>query len=197
MEKQGRKAQELWLACQALGAVVSGEENVSITQPLGPELEAIKLAGDNHPFVNTVIGSFPAEALKDGIHTEESLNDRYKNLRKVCRRVAMIDETGGTLFRYFLSYLQSCFVFTSAKVISETQDLNEKDLSTFVLVDNAAYCIERGDLAQAVRYINQLKGEPRRVAHDWLQDARLLLETKQATDALLAHASASGLGSLF
>lgn len=45
--------------------------------------------------------------------------------------------------------------------------------------------------------MNQLKGESRKAAGDWIVQARLHLETKQAADALLAFASATGLGNLF
>ena len=38
-----------------------------------------------------------------------------------------------------------------------------------------------------------LHGEPGRVAKDWLSEARLHLEAKQASQALLAHAAAVGL----
>ena len=54
------------------------------------------------------------------------------------------------------------------------------------------YSLERGDLAQAVRYMGLLRGEPRRVAADWLKEARLHLEARQAADALIAHAAARG-----
>jgi mitofilin len=54
------------------------------------------------------------------------------------------------------------------------------------------YSLERGDLAQAVQFMGLLKGEPRRVAGDWLAEARLHLEAKQAAAALLAHAAARG-----
>ena len=46
---------------------------------------------------------------------------------------------------------------------------------------------------RAVQYMGLLKGEPRRVADDWLTEARLHLEASQASEALLAHAAAVGL----
>ena len=56
--------------------------------------------------------------------------------------------------------------------------------------------LERGDLDQAVRYMTLLRGEPRRAAADWLREARLLLETRQACRALMAHAAAVGVEAL-
>lgn len=58
------------------------------------------------------------------------------------------------------------------------------------------YCLDKDDLIQSVRYMNLLRGEPRHVASSWLQEARLTLETRQAADALLAHAAATAVKAL-
>lgn len=65
--------------------------------------------------------------------------------------------------------------------------------STFDVVALARGCVERGEIAQAVRYMTLLNGEPANVSKDWIKEARLLLETQQACDALMAHAAAFGL----
>lgn len=44
-----------------------------------------------------------------------------------------------------------------------------------------------------LRYMNLLKGAPRSIASDWMNEARILLETQQAIDTLLAYAGATGL----
>lgn len=41
--------------------------------------------------------------------------------------------------------------------------------------------------------MNLLKGASRNIANDWMNEARILLETQQAVDALLAYAGANGL----
>jgi len=78
----------------------------------------------------------------------------------------------------------------------DSEEVDVDELTVFVLLDRAADCVDRGDLEQAVRYVNQLRAEPRRVAADWLTEARLLLETRQAADVLVAFAVANSLGSL-
>ena len=59
-----------------------------------------------------------------------------------------------------------------------------------------SHSMERGDILRAVQYMGLLHGEPRRVASDWMSEARLHLEAKQAAQALLAHATAVGLEAL-
>ena len=144
-----------------------------------------------------MINSIPEEASWAGVSTPEALLDRFHRVRKVCRRVAMVDETGATLFQYLLSFIQSALVGNRSKAFSDEDEIDLSQLNAFVILDNASHAIDRGDLEQAVKYMNQLKGQPRRVARDWIKDTRLLLETKQAAEALLSHSAASGLGSLF
>ncbi|XP_067656913.1 MICOS complex subunit MIC60-1-like [Haliotis asinina] len=201
-EKIARNAQELWLACIALnGAVRLGrEEGVEWEdkiKPLANEIATISDASGQHPFVETVIRTIPEEALIRGVWTEESLKERFPKVKWMCKRVAMIDETGGTLFKYFLSYIQSFFIFDSvyAKSLDDEIDLDKFD--TFAILAHAEYWLEKGDIEQAIRFLNQLQGAPKRVASDWIKEAKLMSETRQAAYALMAFASASGLGTLF
>lgn len=49
---------------------------------------------------------------------------------------------------------------------------------------------------QALKYANLLQGASRNVATDWINETRLLLETQQAANVLMAHAATSGLSFL-
>lgn len=89
MEKQGRKAQELWLACQTLhnlirdgkeGARDLGEEQL---KPLTDELTAIKAAGNDNTFVNTLTESFPEQACQNGVWTQDALVERFQKVNTV------------------------------------------------------------------------------------------------------------------
>lgn len=53
--------------------------------------------------------------------------------------------------------------------------------------------MDRGNFVQALKYANLLQGASRKVANDWINETRLLLETQQAVNVLLAHAATSGL----
>ena len=115
----------------------------------------------------------------------------------MAKRVALIDESGGTLFKYFLSYLQSFFISNYVYLKSETDEMKLDELNTFQLLTHANYWLERGDMEQCLRFMNQLRGESRKVAADWIGAAKTHLETKQATLSLMAFASARGLGTIF
>lgn len=55
------------------------------------------------------------------------------------------------------------------------------------------YWLDRGDFKMTLRYMNLLKGASRSIARDWMNETRILLETQQAVDTLLAYAGAIGL----
>jgi len=201
-EKVARQAQDLWLASLALNGVIKrGREEKTVWEeklkPLGKEIIAIGDAANNHPFVNIVLSTIPEHAVERGVWTEDDLKERFWNVRRVCKRVAMIDETGGSLFKYFVSYLQSFFMFPSVQAKSLNDEVDIGSMDNFNILANASYWLEKGEFETAVRYMNQLQGESRRVASDWLKEAKLLLETRQAAFALTAFASASGLGTVF
>ena len=85
---------------------------------------------------------------------------------------------------YALSYLQSLLIvswrFVGRIARSEDEDRDLGKLDTFEVLERADACLRQGDLDLAVRYVNLLHGAPRRVARDWLRDARSYLETQQA-----------------
>lgn len=56
-----------------------------------------------------------------------------------------------------------------------------------------SYWLDRGDFEQTLKYMNLLKGAPRSVARQWMNETRILLETQQAANTLMAHAASSGL----
>jgi len=51
------------------------------------------------------------------------------------------------------------------------------------------YCVDRDDILQALRYLNLLTGCSRVVAKEWINEAIVFLETKQAIDLLMSYAT--------
>ncbi|NXM53865.1 MIC60 protein, partial [Illadopsis cleaveri] len=192
-EEEARKAHQLWLSVEALKYCMRSGSGDSPTEPLGSAVKAIKASCSDNAFTEALTAALPQDALTRGVYSEEALRARFHTVQKLAKRVAMIDETRNSLYQYFLSYLQSLLVF-HPRQLKPPAELSPDDLDTFKLLSYASYCIEHGDLELAAKFVNQLRGEPRRVAHDWLTEARMTLETKQIVDILTAYASAVGLG---
>ncbi|MGH0143017.1 UNVERIFIED_CONTAM: hypothetical protein FKN15_024566 [Acipenser sinensis] len=192
-EEEARKAHQLWLSIEALNYTLKTASGDRPTEPLDTAVQAIKASCAENEFTHTLSTALPEESLSRGVYSEASLRVRFYAIRKLVRRVAMIDETRNSLYQYFLSYLQSLLLMEPQQLKPPAQ-LSPEDLDTFKLLSYATYCIEHGDLELAAKFVNQLKGESRRVAQDWLNEARLTLETTQVVSLLSAYANAVGLG---
>ncbi|KAM6202137.1 MICOS complex subunit MIC60 [Rhynchocyon petersi] len=192
-EEAARKAHQLWLSVQALKYSMESASAHLPTVPLGGVIEAIRANCPDNEFAQALTSAMPPESLTRGVYSQETLRARFYAVQKLARRVAMIDETRNSLYQYFLSYLQSLLLFPPRQ-LKPPPELCPEDINTFKLLSYASYCIEHGDLELAAKFVNQLKGESRRVAHDWLREARMTLETKQIVDILTAYASAVGIG---
>ncbi|XP_060111583.1 MICOS complex subunit MIC60 isoform X2 [Heteronotia binoei] len=192
-EEEARKAHQLWLSVETLKQSLKTASGDSPTEPLECAVEAIRASCSENAFTQALTAALPPESLSRGVYTEEALRARFQTVQKLARRVAMIDETKNSLYQYLLSYLQSLLVVYPQQV-KPPAELRPEDLGTFKLLSYASYCMEHGDLELAAKFVNQLKGESRRVALDWLNEARVTLETKQVVDILTAYASAVGLG---
>ncbi|XP_072493042.1 MICOS complex subunit MIC60 isoform X5 [Notamacropus eugenii] len=191
-EEEARKAHQLWLSVEALKYSLKTASGDGPTIPLGTAVEAIRVNCSDE-FAQALTAAIPAKSLTRGIYSEDALRARFQHVQKLARRVAMIDETRNSLYQYFLSYVQSLLIFQPQQ-LKPPAKLVPEDLNTFTLLSYAAYSMEHGDLELAAKFVNQLKGESRRVAQDWLNEARVTLETKQVVDILTAYASAVGIG---
>lgn len=191
IEKQNMQSQKLWAACQALTTAI-GNGDAGRPRPLLPHLTAIHEAAADDPLVTQVLNSLPEEAVTRGVLNEENVKHRFYQVRRWCRRVAMIGDDGASPWTHLVSYFQSFFIFDSFEPTKEGELVDFENADTFDLLARADYYLRRGDLELATRLVNQLRGEPRKVARDWLIEARLLLETRQAANLLTAYATALG-----
>jgi len=190
IEKQNRQSQKLWAACQCLTTAI--DKSADQPRPLLAQLTAIHEAAAGDPLVSQVLKSLPEEAVTRGVINEENVRRRFYKVRRWCRRVAMIGENGASPWTHLLSYFQSFFIFDSFDPRKEGELVDVENANTFDLLARADYYLRHGDLELATRLVNQLRGEPRNVARDWLLEARLLLETRQTANLLTAYAAVLG-----
>ncbi|KAH8383794.1 hypothetical protein KR009_010588 [Drosophila setifemur] len=200
-ERTANQAQALWAACQALWASVRtatpGVHYKEKLRPLKNEINAIAKVSKGDDLVATVLDSMPQEARDRGVYPEDALRERFLNVERVARRLALVPEDGAALPIYFLSYLQSLFILRPDNPISKDELDNKpfdySKLDTYDILNRARYHVDRSDFLQALKYLNLLQGAPRQIAGEWMKEARLMLETQQAANTLMAHAAASGL----
>ncbi|XP_060650069.1 MICOS complex subunit Mic60 [Drosophila nasuta] len=200
-ERSANQAQALWAACQALWASVRtatpGVHYKEKLRPLKNEINAIAKVAEGDELVTAVLNNMPKEAQERGVFPEDALRERFLNVERIARRLALVPENGGSLPMYFLSFLQSLFIVRPDNPISKDELDNKpfdyNKLDTYDILNRARYHVDRGDFLQALKYLNLLEGASREVANDWMKETRLMLETQQAANTLMAHAAASGL----
>ncbi|XP_045539933.1 MICOS complex subunit Mic60 isoform X2 [Papilio machaon] len=193
-EEEARRSQSLWAAAEAL---LSATRRTGAEAKIDNEIKALEKAGKDDRLVQTVLNGIPQEARQKGIATEKCLLDKFEKLERTAMKVALIGREGASLPVYFLSWLQSKLLFQKFAEIPE-DELNNKPtdftkLDTFDIIQRARYHMDHGDLQSALRYVNLLQGAPRAAAGDWADAARHHLEVRQAAQAVMAHASVSGL----
>uniref|UniRef100_T1IIE3 MICOS complex subunit MIC60 n=1 Tax=Strigamia maritima TaxID=126957 RepID=T1IIE3_STRMM len=208
LNKTARMSQNLWLACQSLRQAIrmgkpgarSWDEQL---KPLADEMDAVKTAANidgKHSRVEAILTAIPETVLSRGIYPETTLKERFLDVYRTCRRVAMVDEKGGSLWRFGLSYLQSMLLIDRPSPLTRLElahtPIDPRKLNVFDILSRARWCIERDDLELALRYMNLLQGAPRIVATDWMNEVRMLLEVRQVADVLTALSAARGIQSI-
>ncbi|CAG2102599.1 unnamed protein product [Medioppia subpectinata] len=201
LDKDQHSVRELWVLGQALKEALSHKPTMSAeTLPisLSQEMSAIesivnKETLKDRPLIRCALESIPKEVITTGVYSEEDLAKRFQKVDKYCKRVALIGDEGGSLYLYLLSYVQSLLVFRDSRIPTEELEDKEVDPSnwdTFDILTRVKHCLKNHNLEMALKYANQLKGEPRNVAKDWIRDTRTHLEIKQAIDLLITEADA-------
>ncbi|CAM9394100.1 unnamed protein product [Lampetra planeri] len=196
-EEVAKKAHSLWLAGEALRTALAqagpdGPDGPCV--PLAKHVDAARAVLAESEFAQVVTGAVPSESKERGVYSLEALRHRFRSVRRLARRVALIDETRNSLYQYFLSYVQAALMLEPSTLKPPAEGVAVEELGdAFRVLAYAAFCLEHGDLEQAARFVTALRGEARRVADSWLHEARLTLETRQAVALLTAHASAVGL----
>uniref|UniRef100_A0A0A9W6B1 MICOS complex subunit MIC60 n=2 Tax=Lygus hesperus TaxID=30085 RepID=A0A0A9W6B1_LYGHE len=199
-EKKAVQAQLLWSACEGLVSAITCDRDCSTisVRSIAGEVHAVQMAAsEDDELVQAVVNSIPQIAISRGIFGEPALKERFINTARVARRVALLPEGGASLPVMLLSYLQSLLVISPVNPVPchelNNEPINPASLNTFEILQRSKYWIDRGDWYQVLRYMNLLKGAPKVVAQDFLEEVKNFLETKQAADVLISHASASAL----
>lgn len=199
-EKSAHQAQALWGACQSLwSSISSGQPGKSWREQLRPlkdEISAVARAAEGDELVGVVLKALPEASKNRGVYPEDALRERFIKVEQVSRRLALVPAEGARLPMYFLSFLQAALIVKPDVPISkdelENKPFDFSKLDTYDILNRARYWLDRGDLVKTVQYMNLLQGASRKAAMDWLNEARLLLETQQAANTLMAHAASSG-----
>jgi len=185
VEEQQRLCQALWVAAQALNTALGTFED-GRSKSLMPEISSIMQFPD--ATIDAIVSSIPKAAVDSGVVPEKLLIQRFSDLKRDCKQVAMVKDENGSFLAYTLSYIKSLLVFPRFYQSGLDSDIDIEKIGPYEILEKAEYYIQKGDLVQAAKLMSQLKGVSKRLSADWLNEVRLLLETKQMADFLMAYA---------
>ncbi|KAL5240712.1 hypothetical protein ACI65C_008122 [Semiaphis heraclei] len=179
----------IWEVSKVLKTSLGSSDN---EQPINikDEINAIKKLGASDSIVEEVVSAVPAKALENGVFSKGQLKEDFNQVEKRVYETALIPDDSFSLPLMAFSYLASLFVVRHSH-ISPNEVNNEEfdplELNTYEIVERARYCVDRDNILQALRYLNLLTGCSRVVAKEWMKEATVFLETKQAVDLLLSY----------
>ncbi|KAL1239664.1 MICOS complex subunit [Trichinella pseudospiralis] len=201
LDAENRRAKALWAACQQIKTdVEQGKPGSSMElrrKPLLHQINILKEKFHHDPFVMQMLQSFPDVSVHSGVYTEGDLIQRFKKVARLCRRSALMTDSDGNLFHRIISFVQSIFIFDTEEMVNQEDTVDLSKLNVFKVVSQVKYCLNRHDLATAVKLMTLLQGEPAVIASSWIEDVVRYLETKQIIDLLTAHAAAMTMRTIY
>uniref|UniRef100_A0A1I8IGZ2 MICOS complex subunit MIC60 n=1 Tax=Macrostomum lignano TaxID=282301 RepID=A0A1I8IGZ2_9PLAT len=179
--ESAQRAQQLWLAAHSLRDAVTSGRNFRAPMEAVVAL-ASRLGQDDA--ASALTAALPTVAPSPATRPS------------ACAQVALIPETGGSLWLHLVSRLQASLMLRrAAKPLKPEDPVDPQNPpSLFDWLDTAEAALnDRGDLETAVRAMARLPGMARLLADDWIRDARAHLEARQTASALCSLAAAMGL----
>ncbi|TPX76276.1 hypothetical protein CcCBS67573_g02477 [Chytriomyces confervae] len=153
--------------------------------PFKKEFGLLKEFAEGDEVLTTVLSAVDENAMKDGIVSVDELREEFYEVSQKIRRVQLMPENGGPV-SYGVSHVLSYLMFQKHGLVPGND--------TEAVLARSKYFLSHGDLESAAREINQLKGWSKVLASDWLRDARLHLEVKQALETVESHIALKNLG---
>uniref|UniRef100_A0A8R1I652 MICOS complex subunit MIC60 n=1 Tax=Caenorhabditis japonica TaxID=281687 RepID=A0A8R1I652_CAEJA len=203
MDIQNRKSKQMWLATQNLKDTVIFGNRASCCMegrraPLGGQIKTLLSCAGNDKFVKTVDSAMSKTSKVQGEYTDEDLNTRLRKVLLIGRRVAYVkDGTNGSgALAHLYSWLKSALTVdfgmkTTSDSITPAAETN------ITLLKRVEQLWKNGKKADALRLLQKTNGATRRVASDFIEDARRQQETLLLSRLLLAHAALTSIRSTY
>lgn len=164
------QTQHLHVAVEAVRAQL---ENNHKPQPFVRELAALKEIAHDDPVVDAAIASINPIAYQRGIPSSAMLIDRFRRVAGEVRKASLLPEEAGVA-SHASSYVLS-------KLLFKKKGLVDGDDVESILTRTETF-LEEGNLDEAAREMNGLKGWAKTLSKDWLGEVRKVLEVQQALD---------------
>lgn len=171
--------QKLQVAVDAVRSAIDTANHTHKPTPFVREMAALKLVADSDPIVDAAVASINPSAYQKGVPSPAQLIDRFRRVASEVRKASLLPEDAG-IASHAASRLLSTVMFKK-RGIPEGNDVESVLTRTETL-------LEEGDLDNAAREMNELKGWAGVLSKDWLNDVRKVLEVQQALEVIETEA---------
>lgn len=161
-------------------AALALSDRIEAAGPLRAEIRALREFARNDPFIDSAIKTLPEDVVEKGAASVGQLQERFKTVKVVGRRAAMIPEGSGLVGQLFGGALSYLIIPPGGPIEGTSPD---------AVFSRADYALKAGDIEKAVSELKTLTGLPAEVSRDWIAAAEDRLAVEQTAKVIKAHIS--------
>ncbi|TDH71049.1 hypothetical protein CCR75_004632 [Bremia lactucae] len=159
-------------------AALALSDRVEAAAPLQSEVRALRKAAKSDPFIETAVNSLSQEAIEIGAPSVGQLQERFKAVKSVGHRTALIPENSGIVGQAFGTALSLLMIPPGGPI--EGNDVD-------AVFSRADFAVQAGNLEKAVDEMKALSGIPAQISQDWITAAESRLAVEQTAKVIKAH----------
>ncbi|KAL3665460.1 hypothetical protein V7S43_009495 [Phytophthora oleae] len=159
-------------------AALALSDRVEAAAPLRSEIRALREAARNDPFIEVAVKSLPQEVIEQGAPSVGQLQERFKVVKSVGHRAALVPENSGIIGQVFGTALSLLMIPPGGPV---------EGTDTDAVLSRAEFALKAGDIEKAIVEMKGLSGLPAQVSQDWIAAAESRLAVEQTAKVVKAH----------
>ncbi|KAK1944099.1 MICOS complex subunit mic60 [Phytophthora citrophthora] len=159
-------------------AALALSDRVEAAAPLRSEIRALREAARNDPFIEVAVKSLPQEVIEQGAPSVGQLQERFKVVKSVGHRAALVPENSGIIGQAFGTALSLLMIPPGGPV---------EGTDTDAVLSRAEFALKAGDIEKAIVEMKGLSGLPAQVSQDWIAAAESRLAVEQTAKVVKAH----------
>lgn len=159
-------------------AALALSDRVEAAAPLRSEIRALCRAARNDSFIEAAVKSLPSDVLEKGAPSVSQLQDRFKVVKSVGHRAALVPESSGIIGQAFGTVLSLLMIPPGGPI---------EGTDTDAILSRAEFAVKAGDIEKAIMEMKGLSGLPAQVSQDWIVAAESRLAVEQTAKVIKAH----------
>lgn len=182
------RTQHLQVAVEGLR---NATEKMDTPRPFIHELVAVKTLGEADEVIDAAVDCIQPSSYHRGVPTINMLITRFRGVATEIRKAALLPEDSGLASHAVGTLLGKLMLSSNPSGVSSRGSLSDagaggqgepigEDVDS--ILRRAEIRLEEGDLEEAAREINNLRGWAGRLGKDWVKDVRRVCEVRDVVD---------------